>query len=237
MSDVSAPALKRDAGGIFARVLVVDGNDRDRESLTALLARGEVEVTPAASGREAQACLDARTDLDAVILDPALPDADGMELIRRISGGGAPIFVLSNGHDDGVADLAYANGATDFSYKPVVRNELLARLRKVIGDRRPAGSNGATARRIRLDRTERRCVIDDRTFSLTRHERDFLACLMDSPRGFASYEEIIAAVWGPGKAVETQYLRVLAAQVRRKLGDTGGLLIQTVAGEGFKLNS
>lgn len=239
MSDCDASVLERAGVSTVARVLIVDGNDRDRETLTALLTQGALDVTATSSAREAEAYLDAPTDLDVVILDAALPDIDGMALVRRMSDEGATIFVLSDSPDESLAERAYANGATDFSRKPVVSGEWLARLRKIIGDRRPNGAEAPPAGRIALDRIERRCTVDGQTFVLTRHERSFLACLIDSPRGFATYEQLIAAVWGSRDAVETQYLRVLAAQVRRKLNDGRGAtaLIQTVAGEGFKLNA
>ena len=46
------------------------------------------------------------------------------------------------------------------------------------------------------------------------------------------------AIWGESNIAERQYLRVLTAQVRRKLGDRDGKapLIRTVIGEGLKLN-
>lgn len=239
MSDCDAPVLERASVSTVARVLIVDSNDRDRETLSALLTQGSLEVTAASSVSEAEAYLIEPADLDAVILDAGLPDTDGMALVRRVSGEGTAIFVLSDSADDGLAELAYANGATDFSRKPVVRGEWLARLRKIIEDRRPNGVTIPAAGRISLDAMERRCTLDGETFLLTRHERNFLACLIEAPRGFATYERLIAAVWGDGRAVETQYLRVLAAQVRRKLNDARGTtaLIQTVAGEGFKLNA
>lgn len=237
MSDCDAPVMERAGVSTVARVLIVDSNDRDRETLTALLA-GSLDVTAASSAQEAQAYLDTPADLDVVILDAALPDTDGMALVRQMSRGGPAIFVLSENADDGLAELAYANGATDFSRKPVVRGEWLARLRKIVNDRALKEPVFPVSERIVLDRVERRCTVDGRTFALTRHERNFLACLIDSPRGFATYAQLIAAVWGDGRAVETQYLRVLAAQVRRKLNDGcgGSALIQTVAGEGFKIN-
>lgn len=238
MSDCGAPVLERASVSTVARVLIVDGNDHDRETLAELLAQGALDVTAISSAREAEIYLDAPADLDVVILDAALPDTDGMALVRRISREGAAIFVLSDSADDGLAELAYANGAADFSRKPVARGEWLARLRKIIDDRRPNEAALPASGRVALDRVERRCTVDGQTFPLTRHERNFLACLIDSPRGFATYAQLIAAVWGDGRAVETQYLRVLAAQVRRKLNDGRGVnaLIQTVAGEGFKIS-
>jgi DNA-binding response OmpR family regulator len=144
------------------------------------------------------------------------------------------IFVGAS-EDEGLPERAYASGAADFTYKPIVRNDLIARLRKALRDQ--AAQGGASAR-LKLRREERVCTIDGCEIPLTRHERDFLACLIDAPRGFASYGELIAAVWGAGAKVETQYLRVLAAQVRRKIEQGGGgRIVVTVVGEGYRLNA
>jgi two-component system, OmpR family, KDP operon response regulator KdpE len=232
---------KRLSGDTFQRrALVVDGAAADRESLKGLLDSAGFDVEVAASAREARDHLGRSTLLpDVVVLDPDLPDSDGIELVRDMAANGlTAIFVVSAGEDEELADRAYAAGATDFSYKPVVSRELLARLRKAVQDRRRSGMEAAPTR-LALNREERTCILEGKTYSLTRHERDFLACLVDAPRHFATYERLIAAVWGSEHAVETQYLRVLAAQVRRKLenGRGGSPLIQTVVGEGMKLNN
>jgi len=238
---LSLDEAKRLSGDTFQRrALVIDGAGADRDSLKGLLDSAGFEVAVAASVGETRIYLSHSTALpDVVVLDPDLPDGDGIELVRDLATNGlAAIFVVSAGEDEELADRAYAAGATDFSYKPVVSRELLARLRKAMQDRRRSVVD-VLPTRLALNREERTCVLEGKTYSLTRHERDFLACLVDAPRHFATYERLIAAVWGSERAVETQYLRVLAAQVRRKLENGRGHapLIQTVVGEGMKLNN
>lgn len=233
MADQAASSDERP----IARVVIVDGHDEDRESLAAMLAAAKFEVAAAATAREARKRL-STAPVDAIIVDPELQDADGLELVRTLAADGvAPIFVIAASNDDGLAERAYASGASDFSHKPILADEWLARLRRAVRHCHKGG-NGADAHQIALNREERNCTLDGRTHQLTRHERDFLACLIDSPNHFASYERLIAAVWGEDRAVETQYLRVLAAQVRRKLEGGNGKppLIHTVVGEGLKLN-
>jgi DNA-binding response OmpR family regulator len=222
--------------GPAARVLIVDGHDGDRESLAAMLAAASFDVAAAATGREARKLLK-MAPADAIVVDPALDDEDGLALVRSLADAdGPPAFVVAAVDDDDLAERAYASGAADFACKPVVASEWLARLRRAV--RKDNGRANGAAARLRLNRQERSCTLDGRAHQLTRHERDFLACLLDAPNHFARYERLIAAVWGEGRAVETQYLRVLAAQVRRKLEAGGGKppLIHTVVGEGLKLN-
>jgi two-component system KDP operon response regulator KdpE len=223
--------------GPVARVLIVDGHQGDRESLAAMLAAASFDVAAAATAREARKQLKMEP-ADAIIVDPALDDEDGLALVRSlVDAGGPPAFVVAAVDDDDLAERAYASGAADFACKPVVASEWLARLRRAVRKTNGRGDAAAGAR-LTLNREERSCTLDGRTHQLTRHERDFLACLIDAPNHFARYESLIAAVWGEDRAVETQYLRVLAAQVRRKLEAGGGKppLIHTVVGEGLKLN-
>ena len=216
-----------------ANVLIVDSHADDRERLRAQLASVPFDVLLASSGREARQRLTA-SRIDAIVVDPDLPDGDGFDFVRGLAGSpNRVVFVVASGEDDGLAAYAYASGATDFAYKPIARNELLARLRKKIEDR---ATNEAEPR-LTLRREDRTCLVDGREHALTRNERSFLACLLDAPRNFATYGELIRAVWGAAQGVETQSLRVLAAQVRRKIERPDARpLIHTVVGEGFKLN-
>ena len=217
-----------------AHVLIVDSHRADREKLRAQFAAAPFDVVVAASGREARRCV-SKSKIDAVVVDPDLPDGDGFELVRGLAEApGRLVFVIASGDDEALAEHAYASGATDFAYKPIARNELLARLKKKI-EERVAAPDGAE--RLTLQREERSCTVDGREHALTRNERSFLVCLVDAPRHFATYGELIRAVWGDGNGVETQSLRVLAAQVRRKIERPGARpIVHTVVGEGFKLN-
>ncbi|CAB3833406.1 Sensor histidine kinase RcsC [Achromobacter insuavis] len=66
------------------RVLVVEDDDRQRESVRELLARDDVEIVPAAT---ASAALDLlrETTFDCVVMDLNLPDISGYELLREMA--------------------------------------------------------------------------------------------------------------------------------------------------------
>src|SRR5688572_22297104 len=217
------------------QILIVDSHAADRERLRAQFATLPCRVAVAATSVEAQKRVSA-SRIDAVVVDPDLPGEDGFSLVRRLAA--APerlVFVVAAGEDDQLPEQAYASGATDFAYKPITSNELLARLRKKMEDQ---ATTAPPAPRVTLRREERVCVVDGSEHNLTRNERSFVGCLVDAPRNFATYRELIAAVWGDGANVETQSLRVLAAQVRRKLEQKGWRpLIRTVVGEGFRLDA
>jgi signal transduction histidine kinase/DNA-binding response OmpR family regulator len=73
------------------RVLVVEDDAAQQEAIAALLAMGNVEVVPAASGAEALERLK-QTTFDAVILDLKLPDTSGYDVLDRMAAGEAFSF-------------------------------------------------------------------------------------------------------------------------------------------------
>jgi hypothetical protein len=67
------------------KLLIVEDNAAEAKSMTALLEEGGVEITVAASGEEALGLL-ASGAFDCMVLDLALSDMSGFELLERIAG-------------------------------------------------------------------------------------------------------------------------------------------------------
>ncbi|HVR03846.1 MAG TPA: response regulator, partial [Polyangia bacterium] len=76
-----------DLGGFVDRriknLIVVEDNDRERQSIVELVSDDDVETTAVASGQEALALLGTRR-FDCMVLDLGLPDMRGLELIESI---------------------------------------------------------------------------------------------------------------------------------------------------------
>jgi len=66
------------------RVLVVEDDDRQRESVRQLLARNDVEIVPAATAAAALNAL-RETTFDCVVMDLNLPDMNGYELLQQMT--------------------------------------------------------------------------------------------------------------------------------------------------------
>jgi HAMP domain-containing protein/CheY-like chemotaxis protein/signal transduction histidine kinase len=65
------------------RLLVVEDDDVQRNSIMELIGNGDVQTTPARDGAEALAALESER-YDCMVLDLGLPDMSGFELIERI---------------------------------------------------------------------------------------------------------------------------------------------------------
>jgi len=118
--------------------------------------------------------------------------------------------------------------------------ELLARLRVALRHRRPPGSNYDEAVHdvgdLRIDVALRSVTVQGRAVDLTPKEFGFLVVLARHPGRVVTHRMILQEVWGPEFGTETQYLRVYASQLRKKLGeDTTDPRLLTEPGVGYRL--
>lgn len=128
-------------------VLVVDDSDTIRRfTALALRHRAHVGVLEAASGAEALA-LAAAFRPALVLLDGALPDARGIDVLRALRSNpataGIPVVVITGSSELDVEFLAA--GATDFIVKPVAIDTLFALVDTFV----PSGTLAAVAARSR----------------------------------------------------------------------------------------
>jgi DNA-binding NarL/FixJ family response regulator len=112
------------------RVVVVDADDRVRESLAGILsASGRVEVLGTAGDPGAALTLVVATRPDALILDPRLPDLDAavafIGAVRAVLPG---ICILAMSWSDPMEHAALAAGADGFVRKTYRSSELVTAL-------------------------------------------------------------------------------------------------------------
>lgn len=206
-----------------ASVLVVDDEPAITRALAAALHARGYRVITAATGAEglSRVATDGPT---VVVLDLGLPDVDGLEVCRRIRAWSeVPIIVLTaEGADDRKVE-ALDEGADDYVTKPFSMPELLARVRVAVRHRRPAGlahdEGVLEVGDIRVDLSSRLVTAGNRPVDLTPKEFGFLAVLARHPGRVLTHRMILEEVWGPGYGTESQYLRVYASQLRKKIDD------------------
>jgi len=128
------------------RVLVVDDNSENVESVCELVRLWGHEVEAAEDGKQALAVAHERRP-DAVIMDLGLPDGDALDVIRRIKAEHVGVTVVAfSGLRDAEAG-ARAAGADAFVLKPEV--EALERVLVELGGLDPAQAGSKKADGIR----------------------------------------------------------------------------------------
>jgi len=128
-----------------SRILIVDDESNIRKLLAGVLGDEGYDTEDAATGESALQRLRSRADIDAVLLDLALPGMDGLEVLRAIRTQPAPPTVLMmSGHGSiESAVQATKSGAFDFIEKPLHPPKLLIAL-----------ANALRVRRLETERAE-----------------------------------------------------------------------------------
>ena len=202
-----------------SRVLVVD----DEAGLARALA-----ITLRAVGWDVRVSNDGHSALrdaagwhpDVVLLDLGLPDMSGLEVITGLRGWTrVPIVVLSaRQHGEDKVDALDA-GADDYVTKPFAMDKLLARLRAAVRRGAPTDATEAVveAGELTVDLARRRVLRRGEDVRLSPTEWALIEVLVRHRGRLVSRQQLLQEVWGPGYTNETAYLRVYAAQLRRKL--------------------
>jgi DNA-binding response OmpR family regulator len=230
---MSVASSAADAGVPSAKgtpsVLVVEDDPGLATQLVRGLSRGGYRVDHVMTGQEALAS----GDPDVVLLDLGLPDADGVDVCRRLRArSDAGIIIVTARGEEPERVLALDAGADDYLIKPFGLAELLARIRAVLRRVRPGGEvlrHGPLA----VDLRTRKVMVHGREVALTPKEFDILECLASDPGRVMTRQEILESAWDAHWYGPTKVLDVHVAALRRKLDVPG--LIETAYGRGFRL--
>ncbi|HEV2812681.1 MAG TPA: response regulator transcription factor [Solirubrobacteraceae bacterium] len=218
-------------------VLLVDDDAAIRRSVAEGLELEGFEVVAASGGRAALAALESVAPA-VVVLDLAMPDLDGLEVLQRLRDGGhdVPVCILSarDEVDDRVKGLEA--GADDYVVKPFALEEVAARLHALLRRRPPAPAGRLEVGDLVLDPAAAKATRGGRDLELTRRELELLGLFLRRPGEILSRREMHEEVWGYTFDPGTNVADVFVGYLRRKL-EAGGepRILHTVRGVGFVL--
>lgn len=116
------------------KILLVEDNDLNRDSLSRLLKRQGMDVIFAVNGNEGvQVAMLEQPDL--ILMDIGLPVMDGFDATQaiRAQGGRMPIIALTAHALQSDQAKALAMGCDEFETKPVEFARLLAKMKRLLG--------------------------------------------------------------------------------------------------------
>src|SRR3982751_1157965 len=233
-----------DTAPASGRVIVVEDDPLQAESLAFILRQEGYVVELAATGAEALAVARSEPVPDTVLLDVALPDLSGVEVARRLrAGSNVPIIMLTARRNEIDKITGLDAGADDYVTKPFSHGELLARIRAQIRRNPAAGgpsdaSNGVfSIGGLRVDTGMRRLSRDGRVIDVSAREFDILRLLAEAAGRVVERQQLFASVWGPSFYGDERALDVYIRMIRKKIEPDPGhpTFLPTVRGVGYRL--
>src|ERR1700757_3139409 len=219
------------------RVLLVEEDLIAARGITLMLKAAGAVVDQTDSGEDALELL-RHYEYDIVLLDLALPDIEGFEVVRRmrVARNDTPVLILSGLTLPQARVKALSLGADDFITKPFDKDELLARMQAIV--RRSKGFSQPSLHigplELHLDSHE--VLVDGQSVHLTGKEYAILELLVLRKGMVMTKETFLNHLYGGMDEPEMKIIDVFICKLRKKLALAGAEnLIGTVWGRGYMI--
>lgn len=228
-------------------ILIVDDDAEIRTLLRDYLKRNGMRAEAVADGRAMREAL-AAGRFDLVILDLMLPGEDGLTLCRNLRAhSNLPVIMLTARGEETDRIVGLEMGADDYLPKPFNPRELLARIHAVLRRVRalPENSTLSEAKLVRfagwtLDLSSHQLTsATGVVVPLSSGEYRLLRVFLEHPNRVLSRDQLLDLTRGREASPFDRSIDVQVGRLRRRLDDTARepTLIETLRGEGYKLNA
>lgn len=157
---------------------------------------------------------------DLVLLDLGLPDIEGIEVLKQIrQNSSIPIIVVSARSSETEKVMALDYGSDDYVTKPFNAAELLARIRAALRHclKEKVSEPIFELDYLKVDFERRHVWVKDQEIHLTPIEYKMLVLLITNRGKVLTHHFIQENVWGYETTDDYQSLRVIMANIRRKI--------------------
>jgi two-component system KDP operon response regulator KdpE len=218
-------------------LLIIDDEVQIRRLLEITLSANGYKIVKAGDGREGMIAA-ANHQPSGIILDLGLPDADGLDIIKKLrTWYQKPIIILSVRNSEEDVVKALDNGANDYLTKPFRTGELLARIRSALRQNLGDEQNSVLVfDDLEVDISNHVVRRQNHILKLTTTEFNLLAMLAKNAGRVLTHQYILTNIWGHTYIEQTQYLRVFVAQLRKKIEENPSKpkLLITESGIGYR---
>jgi two-component system, OmpR family, KDP operon response regulator KdpE len=179
---------------------------------------------------------------DLIILDLALPDLHGTEVLERLrSWSNVPVIILSVvANEDEKVRLLQA-GADDYVVKPFGMAELLARAEAALRRYFKSATENpiVVAGPLSVDLVSRTVSLNKNQIRLTRKEYRLLHILATHVGLVVTHDQLLKEIWSSNQRDNIQYLRILVRKLRQKIETDPNHphLLVTESGVGYRLQT
>jgi two-component system, OmpR family, KDP operon response regulator KdpE len=179
---------------------------------------------------------------DLIILDLALPDLHGAEVLERLrSWSNVPVIILSVVASEDEKVRLLEAGADDYMVKPFGMAELLARSEAALRRYFKSATENpvVTAGPLSVDLVGRTVSIDKSQIRLTRKEYRLLHILATHVGLVVTHDQLLKDIWSGNQRDNIQYLRILVRKLRQKIETDPNQprLLVTESGVGYRLQA
>lgn len=219
------------------RIALVEDDPNQAQLLTNWLGEAGYPARSYGSGIEFLKSV-ARESYDLLILDWALPDLDGMEVLNRyrsIVSDRPGVMVVTVREEEDAAVEALQHGADDYVRKPVRVSEFLARV-KALG-RRTAQQSMHDTEPFQIDPEQRVIRLNGEPVQLTAREFELALFLFQRRDQLLSRNHVLESIWGSDRLLLSRTVDTHISRLRKKLllnGESGWRL-NSVYRRGYSL--
>ena len=216
------------------KVLLVEDDRALAEGLAAALTNAGLLVEVAEDGRSADFLVSTER-YDVVILDLGLPDGSGVQWLAgwRERGIDLPVLILTARERLSDKAAGFSAGADDYVTKPFETAEVLFRLRALMRRAHGHAHPMITVGEIALDTHAGQVTRAGMPVALTAQEFRLLSRLIHAAPRVVSRTELSEHVYDGDQEPDSNVIDVQVSRLRRKLG---GESIETVRGQGYRMN-
>jgi DNA-binding response OmpR family regulator len=207
-----------------ATILLIDDDNVLLELLAGTLQQAGYRPLSANSGAEGLR-LAATAAPDLVLLDAMMPGMDGWEVCTRLRAqSSVPVIFLTAKTAEFDKLRGFHLGVDDYVTKPFSFAELVARIGAVLARARRAHalSHFVTSGELAIDLDAHRVTRAGQPVELTPLEYHLLEALVRTAHRTVPVEALLAAVWGPNNAGDTEQVKHYIWALRKKLEDDPG---------------
>ncbi len=159
---VRTPRLDQPQGRKYYRLLVVDDDQRHRESLRDLISLAGFQAAMAGSGHDALEMLN-QEHYDLMLLDLRMPEIDGHQILDHIKSHGLDtgVIIVSGEPSWDEATRTLRRGADDFIRKPYAPDEVIAAIENSLKKRRLEQENRRIQEQLRMSEKLHRFIVNN----------------------------------------------------------------------------
>lgn len=178
---------------------------------------------------------------DVLVADVMMPRMDGFEMVKRIRQSDKKTPVLFLTARSAINDVVegFELGANDYLKKPFGMQELIIRIKALLGKAYTGGEQKLVSRfeigNYMFDSITQILIFAEQKTDLSHRESEILKRLCENISQVVNMQDILLDLWGDDSFFNTRSLHVFITKLRHKLSKDDRIRIINVRGIGYKL--